>query len=137
MSRPCSTFLSGRITARTSLLPVFAARAKGRICSSSATALESTRALPSADRSTLKIVCMLSPLADFGRSIGMPCCTMIFAVTMKMTSRTSMTSTSGVTLMPLISPSSSSAEPAAILGYLVACALHRSLGRGALGRQMS
>src|SRR6185369_7841068 len=40
---------------------------------------------------------------------------MIFAVTMKITRSTSMTSTSGVTLMPLISPSSSSEAPPAML----------------------
>ena len=47
------------------------------------------------------------PSAAFGRSSGSACETMIFAVTMKMMRSTSVMSTSGVTLMPAIMPSSS------------------------------
>ena len=53
----------------------------------------------------------------FGRSINMPCETRIFAVTMKMMRSTSVTSTSGVTLMPAMSPSSSLLELAAMLSF--------------------
>ena len=82
---------------------------------SSFTTSESTRVRPSAASSTENTVWMDSPLAAFGRSISIPCETRIFAVTMKMMRSTSVTSTSGVTLMPAMSPSSSLLELAAML----------------------
>src|SRR5690606_5784338 len=107
ITRPCSTFLSARITARMSLFLAFACRASSEIESSPATARESTRVFPSIVSSTLKTFCTSSPLAALGRSIGMPWETMILAVTMNTISNTSVTSTSGVTLMPLMMSSSS------------------------------
>ena len=68
----------------------------------SARGLPSTCVEPSAARSTLKTDCTSVPVAAFGRSSGTDCDTMIFAVTMKMMRRTSVMSTSGVTLIPVI-----------------------------------
>src|SRR5258705_13267215 len=63
---------------------------------------------------TLTTSCSSSPAsgeaATFGRSMATPCCRM-GAVTMKMMSSTSMTSTSGVTLMSEIDPPPSDGPP--------------------------
>ena len=49
---------------------------------------------------TANTICCSLPVAARGRSMGSVCETISRAVTMKMTSSTSMMSTSGVTLMP-------------------------------------
>ena len=67
--------------------------------------------------------------------MGMPWETMMRAVTMKMIKSTSVTSTSGVTLMPAIKPSSSLLAPPAIAQLSSAFALvlgPPDLGAGAM-----
>jgi len=113
MTRPCGTCASALMTARISGFFACASRASGRIASSLGTRLESTTVSPAVDSSTEKTVCCSEPVAALGRSMGSVCVTMIFAVTMKMIRSTSVTSTSGVTLMPEISSSSPDGPPPA------------------------
>src|SRR5450432_1539238 len=128
MTRPCSTLRSARITARRSGVFALAAFARGVMASSFGRSAESTRVLPSIESSTENTCCRASPLAAFGKSIGMPCETMMRAVTMKMMSNTSVTSTRGVTLMPAIRPSSSLPLPPA-MGHSSSFVDGRSLPR--------
>ena len=91
-----------------------AALACARIASSLGTVFESICVVPSAASTMLNTVWMSEPDAAFGRSSGTDCETMSFAVTMKMMRRTSMMSTSGVTLIPVIASFASSCAPPAI-----------------------
>src|SRR5262249_2247531 len=61
---------------------------------------------PSASMVTVSVVCVSVPVVALGNTTWIACETISFAVTMKMISRTSVMSTSGVTLMPAIISSS-------------------------------
>src|SRR5882724_8595102 len=105
MIRRWGTSPSAWITARSSGSPAAATRALSVRASSFASGAPLTSIGPRTGTITDRITCTASPWAACGRSRGTAGVTMIFAVTTKITSSTSMTSTSGVTLMPEIKPS--------------------------------
>src|SRR5690348_9937624 len=65
------------------------------------------------------MTCTSVPDAAFGRSSGTDCDTTILATTMKMMSKTSVMSTSGVTLMPTIPSSVSPCDVPAMSARLL------------------
>src|SRR5579863_1249888 len=92
------------MTARRSGFPASAERARDSNAASSGTTAPLTSVGPRAGRMIERTTCTSSPCAACGRSRGTAGVTMIFAVTTKITSRTNITSTSGVTLMPAMMP---------------------------------
>src|SRR6266700_1861690 len=92
------------MTARSSGSSASAARARSSSASSLGSGSPFTSIGPRTGRITDSMTWTSSPWAAWGRSRGTAGVTMIFAVTMKITSSTSITSTSGVTLMPEMIP---------------------------------
>src|SRR5450432_447844 len=105
MTRRCGTSPSAWITARRSGSCAAAARAFSVSASSFGSGAPLTSTAPRRGTITDRTTWTSSPCAAWGRSNGTAGVTMILAVTMKITSRTSMTSTRGVTLMPEMIPS--------------------------------